>query len=100
MFALRSRSPPVQKAMALQQIICDSQFLQAQEVSATAPAGNVTFQLSRSPWYSLTFVQSDIKEPIILNTHIFSSIDSMAHGCRGQDIMLIKAIIQGKAVGG
>lgn len=99
MFALRSRSPPAQEAMESQQIICDFQFLQAQEVGATAPAGNVTFQLSCSPQYTLTFVQSNIKEPIILNTHIFSSIDSMPHGCWGQGIMLIKAIIQGKAVG-
>jgi len=80
-FVLRSRSPPAQEAMALQQIICDSQFLQAQEVSATEPAGNVTFQLSHSPQYTLTFVQSNIKEPIILNTRVFSTIDSMPHGC-------------------
>lgn len=100
MFALRSRSPPAQEAMASQQVICDSQFLQAQDVSATAPAGNLAFQLSRFPQYTLTFVQSNIKEPIILNTHIFSSIDSMPRGCQGQDIMLIKAIIQGKAAGG
>lgn len=98
-FVLRSHSPPVQEYMASQQIICDSQFLQAQEVSATAPVENVTFQLSRTLQYTLTFTQSNIKEPIILNTHIFSFIDSMPHGCQGQDIMLIKAIIQRKAAG-
>lgn len=76
------------------------QFLQAEEVSATAPAWNVTFQLSHSSQYTLTFVQCNIKESIIPNTHIFSSIDSMPHGCQGQEIMLIKAIIQGKAAGG
>lgn len=86
--------------MALQQIICDSQFSQAQEVSATAPVGNVTFQLSRSPQNTLTFVQSNIKEPIILNTHIFSSIDSMAHGCQRARHHANQGNNSGVAVGG
>lgn len=98
MFALRSHSTPAQEAMASQQIICDFQFLQAQRSVPQRLQGMWLFSCLALP-SELWPLHNLISKNQLFSTLIFFSIDSMPHGCRGQGIMLIKGIIQGKAVG-